>query len=83
MPNISGAFHISTNSDVGSYLSAGGYNGAFYEYGRYSNGARDTGGNTNLYWSTIGFQASRSSSIYQNNGHVIPTSIKTQFYIKF
>lgn len=72
MPNITGSTGDLTGNP--GNFSTPPTNNVFSTY--HENHRWATGGGGDLGWRTITFDASRSSSIYKNNGHVVPNSIE-------
>lgn len=73
LPNITGTF---------GGLKNWGYAGAFYEAG--GNGSSDPGDEGTCYNArNIGFNASKSNSIYGKSTTVQPPSVTMRFYIKY
>ena len=70
LPNITGLF-----SGAAAFLV---FNGAFYNYKvwGYENSAEGQG------WNAVGFDASRSNSIYGNSETVRPPSMTVRYYIR-
>ena len=81
MPNIRGSARLD-NSVLGTYFD--GATGAFYKGNSWiTSGSRGSAGSAPgaLYFS--GFDASLSSSIYQNNAHVQQNALCLQMIIKY
>lgn len=76
LPNITGNTY--------SVMAGGAFtnNGALYQV-KEENGHTTTMTAVNLNWVRIYMDASKSSTIYTNNAHVIPNSIKCSFYIRY
>ena len=74
MPNIKG-------TDASGWGGDRGMSGAFYKAEAMGNDA-NTGSNKNTIWRRY-FDASRSSSTYQDNAKVNPDHIYVNFVIKY
>ena len=77
MPNIVGTFATWENSLVGAE------GGALYSEGRAGINDYHTSGSTLNMPEYIKFDASRSSSSYQDDAHVTPLSTTAMFLLKY
>ena len=81
LPNIKGSFGNSTYSALWNAGSGSYYNGAFK--GSSGRGSSVNSGIDGAGSKEITFNASRSSSVYQDNASVRPLSITTVFLIRY
>lgn len=82
LPNITGQWARSSSTDENTTANSGTFNGAFYQAG--TTGTRyQTGNSSSKYAGTsqLGFDASRSSSTYQNGAPVQERA--TEMYLYF
>lgn len=75
LPNITGAANVNQTYS-GSPFSGGSFSGAFYAAGMSGQQYYLNGRSTGSGWSNVGFNASRSNSIYGNSTTVQPPAIK-------
>lgn len=78
LPNITGKFR--TEADITGSTGSAVLQGAFYNAGKYGQHLRASVEGSN---SLIGFQASRSNSIYGNSSTVQPSAIKVRVYTRY
>lgn len=81
LPNITGSFGNSTYSAIWNAGSGSYYNGAFK--GSSGRGSSINAGVGGAGSKEITFNASRSSSVYQDNAPVRPLSITTAFLVRY
>lgn len=80
LPNISGSFKpFASNQSNGAFAVSG----AFYEQKSENGNYVQNASGTSSVAKTIGFQASRSNSIYSKSSTVQPPALTMRFYIKY
>lgn len=78
LPNITGSFRANCNISKWSVL----FNGAFYKEADLGSDSKGSTGN-DMHHYTYGFDASRSSSVYNNDeSGVVPRHLTMNFIIK-